>query len=89
MQDHVSRLVGLDGFEVKRVVEAGDRLDLEVELDARAAGDRLDGRDCTAVLRSRPRAGDVEVTRARGQLLMPLRRSVDGFPAGVVTAGRQ
>ena len=32
MQDHVSRLVGLEGFEVKRVVEDGERLDLEVEL---------------------------------------------------------
>lgn len=36
MQDHVNRLVGLEGFEVKRVVEEGDRLDLEVELVARA-----------------------------------------------------
>jgi transposase len=36
MQDHVSRLVGLEGFEVKRVIEVGDRLDLEVELVARA-----------------------------------------------------
>jgi transposase len=35
MQDHVSRLVGLEGFEVKRVIEEGDRLDLEVELVAR------------------------------------------------------
>jgi transposase len=36
MRDHVSRLVGLEGFEVKRVVEVGGRLDLEVELAARA-----------------------------------------------------
>ena len=36
MQDHVNRLVSLEGFEVKRVVEDGDRLDLEVELVARA-----------------------------------------------------
>jgi hypothetical protein len=36
MQDHVSCLVGLEGFEVKRVVEVADRLDLEVELVARA-----------------------------------------------------
>jgi transposase len=36
MQDHVSRLVGLEGFEVKSVIEVGDRLDLEVELVARA-----------------------------------------------------
>jgi hypothetical protein len=37
MQDHVSRIVGLEGFGVKRVIEVGDRLDLEVELVARAA----------------------------------------------------
>jgi transposase len=36
MQDDLTRLVGLEGFEVKRVVEEGDRLDLEVELVARA-----------------------------------------------------
>jgi transposase len=36
MRDHVSRLVGLEGFEVKWVIEVGDRLDLEVELVARA-----------------------------------------------------
>ena len=36
MQDHVSRLVGLDGFRVKCVIEGGDQLDLEVELIARA-----------------------------------------------------
>jgi transposase len=36
MQDDLSRLVGLEGFEVKRVIERGERLDLEVELVARA-----------------------------------------------------
>ena len=36
MQDDVSRLVGLEGFEVTRVIEVGGRLDLEVELVARA-----------------------------------------------------
>jgi transposase len=36
MQDHVSRLVGLEGFKVKGVIEGGDQLDLEVELVARA-----------------------------------------------------
>jgi transposase len=35
MQDDLTRLVGLEGFEVKRVVEVGDGLDLEVELVAR------------------------------------------------------
>jgi transposase len=35
MQDHVSRLIGVEGFEVKRVIEVGDRLDLEVESVAR------------------------------------------------------
>jgi transposase len=36
MQDHVSRLVGLDGFRVRSVIERGNQLDLEVELIARA-----------------------------------------------------
>jgi transposase len=36
MRDQVSRLVGLEGFEVKGVVEDGDQLDLEVELIAPA-----------------------------------------------------
>jgi transposase len=36
MQDDLTRLVGLEGFEVKRVVEEGGRLDLEVEPAARA-----------------------------------------------------
>jgi transposase len=36
MQDHGSRLVGLDGMAVRSVREVGDRLDLEVELVARA-----------------------------------------------------
>ncbi|HEY6778908.1 MAG TPA: transposase family protein, partial [Thermoleophilaceae bacterium] len=36
MRNHVSRLVGLEGFEVKLVIEVGGRLDLEVELAARA-----------------------------------------------------
>lgn len=35
MQDQVSRLVGLDGFVVKGVVEVGGQLDLQVELVAR------------------------------------------------------
>ncbi len=36
MQDQVSRLIGLDGFRVKGVIEEGDQLDLEVELITRA-----------------------------------------------------
>jgi transposase len=36
MQDQVSRLVGLDGFRVRRVIERGEELDLEVELLTRA-----------------------------------------------------
>ena len=35
MQDDLSHLVGRQGFEVKRVIEVGDQLDLEVELVAR------------------------------------------------------
>jgi hypothetical protein len=40
MQDHGGRLVGLDGLEVRRVVEAGGGLDLEVESAARAVAAR-------------------------------------------------
>jgi transposase len=36
MQDHGSRLIGLDGVAVRGVHEVGDQLDLEVELIARA-----------------------------------------------------
>jgi hypothetical protein len=36
MQHELTRLVGLEGFEVKGVIEVGDQLDLEVELVARA-----------------------------------------------------
>jgi hypothetical protein len=36
MQDHGSRLVGLDGMAVRSVCEVGDKLDHEVELFARA-----------------------------------------------------
>ena len=38
MQDHGSRLVGLDGVAVRGVHEVGDQFDLEVELIARAGG---------------------------------------------------
>jgi hypothetical protein len=36
MQDHVSRLLGLERCDVKRVLEERDQLDLKVELVARA-----------------------------------------------------
>jgi hypothetical protein len=36
MRDHVSRVVGLEGFEVKGVFEEGGQLDLQVELAAYA-----------------------------------------------------
>jgi transposase len=36
MREDLSLLVGLEGFEVKGVIERGDRLDLEVERVARA-----------------------------------------------------
>ena len=36
MQDHATRLVGLEGFVVTDVQRAGDQLDLQVELIARA-----------------------------------------------------
>jgi hypothetical protein len=54
MRDHVSRLVGLEGFEVTRVVELGDRLVLEVELVARAGCCPRCGR-ATLDVKDRPR----------------------------------
>ena len=38
MQDHATRLVGLQGFVVTEVQRVGEQLDLQVELLARAAG---------------------------------------------------
>jgi hypothetical protein len=38
MQDHATRLVGLEGFVVNEVEGTGERLDLHVELLARATG---------------------------------------------------
>ena len=38
MQDHATRLVGLDGLVVTDVQQAGEQLDLQVELLARATG---------------------------------------------------
>jgi len=46
-QDHVSRLVGLDGFRVKRVIEEGDQLALgrrQRESAAALAPQRIEGR---------------------------------------------
>jgi transposase len=58
MQDHVSRLVGLEGFGVMRVIGVGDRLDLEVELVARAGC-------CTRCGRSSVDVKDRPVVRVR------------------------
>ena len=41
MQDDLSRLVGRQGFEVKRVIEVGDQLDLEASWSRVAAVARL------------------------------------------------
>jgi transposase len=38
MQDHATRLVGLDGLVVTEVQRTGKELDLQVELLARAVG---------------------------------------------------
>jgi transposase len=54
MQDDLSRLVGLEGFEVKGVIAEGDRLDLEVELVARAGCCPRCGRSSLEV-KDRPR----------------------------------
>jgi transposase len=66
MQDDLSRLVGLEGSEVTRVLEDGDRLDLEVELVAlggccpRCGRASLDVKDRPVVrVRDLPLAGRV------------------------------
>jgi hypothetical protein len=52
MHEHVNRLIGLHGFEVRSVGKEGDQLDLEVELVAPIAHEaaresvRADGVSC-------------------------------------------
>src|SRR5436305_14513856 len=63
MQDHVSRLLGLDGFVVTGVEEVGEQLDLQVELLAGAlvACPRCAGVDVTVKERPRVRVRDLSL----------------------------
>jgi transposase len=72
MQDDVSRLVGIEGLAVTGVLEVGRRLEIEVELVARAACCRWCGRASVAVkdrpvvrVRDLPVAGRVTLLRWR------------------------
>lgn len=72
MQDDVSRLVGIEGLAVTGVLEVGRRLEIEVELVARAGCCRWCGRASVAVkerpvvrVRDLPVAGRVTVLRWR------------------------
>jgi transposase len=75
MQDDLSRLVGLEGFEVKRVIERGDRLDLEVELVARAGRCPRCGQSSVDVKdRPRVRVRDLPIARRVTHLVWRKRR---------------
>ena len=75
MQDDLTRLVGLEGFEVKRVIEVGDQLDLEVELVARAAVCPRCGRGSREVKeRPRVRVRDLPLAGRRTNLVWRKRR---------------
>jgi hypothetical protein len=79
MQDHVSRLVRLEGFEVKRVIEEGDQLDLEAELVADAGSCPRCGRPSVDVKGEAVRAGARSAARGAvtylvwGQARLPRR----------------
>ena len=75
MHDDLTRLVGLEGFEVKRVSEVGDQLDLEVELVARAALCPRCGRASLEVKeRPRVRVRDLPLAGRRTDLVWRKRR---------------
>jgi transposase len=73
MQDQVSRLVGLDGFVVKGVVEVGGQLDLQVELAARERACRHCGAGELAV-KDRPRVRVRDLPTAGRQMHLVWRK---------------
>jgi hypothetical protein len=94
MQDHVSRLVGLEGFEVTGVIEEGDRLDLEVELVARSGCCARCGRPSLEVkerpvvrVRDLPIAGRPGAGGLRGRRGAPVHQRVYGGPQRSGRAG--
>lgn len=77
MRDDLTRLVGLEGFEAKRVVEVGDRLEVEVELVARAGSCPHCGRASLEVKeRPRVRVRDLPLAGRRTDLVWRKRRFV-------------
>ena len=77
MQDDLTRLVGLEGFVVKRVVEVGDQLDLEVELVARAGlCPRCGPASLEVKERPRVRVRDLPLAGCRTDLVWRKRRFV-------------
>ena len=75
MHEQLSRLVGLDGFRVRCVIEEGDQLDLEVELIARAGACPRCGRRAPEVKeRPRVRVRDLPVCGRRTHLVWRKRR---------------
>jgi transposase len=79
MQYDLSRLVGLEGFEVKLVQEEGDQLDLEVELVARAEWcPHCGGRELEVKERPIVRVRDLPITGRRTHLRWRKRRYLCG-----------
>jgi transposase len=75
MRDDLSRLLGIEGFAVKAVHEMGDRLDLEVELIARAGCCPRCGRGTLKVKeRPRVRVRDLPLAGRRTYLVWRKRR---------------
>jgi zinc-finger of transposase IS204/IS1001/IS1096/IS1165 len=88
MQDDLTRLVGLEGFEAERVVGVGDQLDLEVELVARAGVCPHCGRASLEVKeRPRVRVRDLPVA-GRGTDLVWRKRRFGCRPCGRTFTGQ-
>lgn len=75
MQDHATRLVGLDGLVVTGVQQVGERLDLQVESLARAAGcPHCGGTDVHIKERPRVRVRDLPIAGRPTRLVWRKRR---------------
>ena len=75
MQDHATRLVGLDGLVVTEVPRVGERLDLQVESLARAAGcPHCGGGEVRVKERPRVRVRDLAIAGRLTRLVWRKRR---------------
>jgi transposase len=75
MQDHATRLVGLDGLVVTGVQRTGEQLDLQVELLARAAGcPHCGGSELRVKERPRARVRDLPIAGQLTRLVWRKRR---------------